>query len=126
KDFTIVRRPYEPMALADEQRDNSARARGTAAFRRSYACGVASRCRLSDGTSRVHGHVNYQRGSERRRGEWPPPNPPLRAGFGRASLTVRLRPPTWLAFNSRIAVCASSSLLISTKANPRPRPATCP
>lgn len=35
----------------------------------------------------------YQRGSDRRRFESPPPKPPLEAGFGRASLTVRLRPP---------------------------------
>ena len=34
----------------------------------------------------------YQRGSDRRR--LPPPKPPPeRSGFGRASLTVRLRPP---------------------------------
>ena len=43
----------------------------------------------------------YQRGSDRRR--LPPlaPNPPARSGFGRASLTVRFRPPiayslTWV------------------------------
>src|SRR5438034_8260033 len=35
----------------------------------------------------------YQRGSERRR-DSPPPNPPAYAGFGRASLTERLRPPS--------------------------------
>src|SRR5689334_7189025 len=34
----------------------------------------------------------YQRGSVRRRDS--PPNPPAYAGFGRASLTVRLRPPS--------------------------------
>src|SRR5262245_60976554 len=41
-------------------------------------------------------HVCYQRGSERRRRESPPPppNPPAWAGFGRASLTVRPRPPS--------------------------------
>jgi hypothetical protein len=33
KDFTIVRQPDEPMALADEQRDNSSRAWRAAAFR---------------------------------------------------------------------------------------------
>src|SRR5687767_2381361 len=52
----------------------------------------------------------------------PPPKPPLRGAFGRASLTVRLRPPSSVSFKSRIAACAPSSVLISTKANPRARP----
>src|SRR5690349_13849703 len=51
----------------------------------------------------------YQRGS-RRRCDWPPPPPnppPLRAAFGRASLTVRLRPPTCAPFREFMALCAS-------------------
>jgi hypothetical protein len=63
-----------------------------------------------------------QRGSDRRRRESPPPKPPARGGFGRASLTARPRPPSWYAFSSLIAFCASSSVLISTNANPRARP----
>ena len=43
--------------------------------------------------SRTLRTANYQRGSDLRRLESPPPKPPLDAGFGRASLTVRLRPP---------------------------------
>ena len=38
--------------------------------------------------------VTYHRGSERRR-LLPPPNPPPPDVFGFASLTVRLRPPSW-------------------------------
>src|SRR5262249_51827619 len=36
----------------------------------------------------------YQRGSERRRRESPPPKRPASSGFGRASLTARPRPPS--------------------------------
>jgi hypothetical protein len=64
----------------------------------------------------------YQRDSVRRRPPPLPPKPPPNAGFGRASLTVRLRPPSWDSFNSLIARSASSAVLISTKANPRARP----
>ena len=38
--------------------------------------------------------IAYQRGSDRRRRESSPPNPPVWAGLGRASLTVRPRPPS--------------------------------
>jgi len=41
-----------------------------------------------------HAHDVYQRGSERRRRESPPPKRPACSGFGRASLTVRPRPPS--------------------------------
>ena len=61
---------------------------------------------IIDGASHVVVHA-YQRGSDRRRCEWPPPKPPLLAAFGRASLTVRLRPPTSLPFSCWIAFCAS-------------------
>jgi hypothetical protein len=57
KDFSIVRQPDEPVALADEQRDNSAGAGRAAAFCWSTGRGLASRCRLSDGTSILSGHV---------------------------------------------------------------------
>src|SRR3954462_12806837 len=72
----------------------------------------------------------YQRGSDRRprplppppprlSPPYPPPNPPPPAALGRASLTVRLRPPREWLFSFSIAFCASSSLAISTKAKPR-------
>src|SRR5208283_3164764 len=51
-----------------------------------------------------------------------PPPPPSRRGrsaFGRASLTVRLRPPRLVPFRASIALVADSSSFISTKANPR-------
>lgn len=81
---------------------------------------------------------NYQRGSRRWRGPPPPlprppppPNPPPPpgprpppppAGFGRASLTFKARPPTFAPFNAVIARSASSVSVISTNANPRDRP----
>ena len=61
----------------------------------------------------------------------PPPNPPPPpgprpppppAGFGRASLTFKARPPTFAPFNAVIARSASSVSVISTNANPRDRP----
>src|SRR5262245_31390493 len=71
-------------------------------------------------------HRVYQRGSRRPPPRLPPnpppppPNPP--SGLGLASLTVRLRPPIWNWLNSVAAFCASSSVAISTNANPRARP----
>ena len=47
------------------------------------------------GVRRLGRRRAYQRGSERRRLPPPPPKPPERSGRGRASLTVRLRPPIW-------------------------------
>src|SRR5215467_13561910 len=44
KHFAIVGQPNEPMALADEERDNSPRAWGAAAFRRWNGRGLASGC----------------------------------------------------------------------------------
>ena len=65
----------------------------------------------------------YQRGSERRRPPPPPyPPDPADAVFGRASLTVRLRPPSEWLLRRLIAFLASSSDAISTNANPRARP----
>jgi hypothetical protein len=68
---------------------------------------------------------SYQRGSLRRRGprsSRPPPKPPERGAGGRASLTASVRPPNGRSFNWLIAFCASASVAISTKANPRARP----
>src|SRR5215216_4890092 len=50
----------------------------------------------------------------------PPPPPPLL--FGRASLTVIVRPSISAPLRASIAARASLSLLIETKANPRGRP----
>jgi hypothetical protein len=52
----------------------------------------------------------------------PPPPPGPRASFGRASLTVRVRPPSCDSCSSVIAFCAPSSVAISTKPKPRARP----
>ena len=69
--------------------------------------------------------LRYQRGSRR-----PPSKPPSsglpppigRGARGRASLTARRRPWKSVWSKSPIAFCASSSLTISTNANPRGRP----
>src|SRR5262245_37540684 len=50
----------------------------------------------------------------------PPPPPPLL--FGRASLTVIVRPSSSVPFRASTAARASASLFIDTKANPRGRP----
>jgi len=64
---------------------------------------------------------NYQRGWRRCRGG--PPNPRLPpCGFGRASLTLRFRPPEFVPFRAAIARSASAESVISTKAKPRARP----
>src|SRR5207302_10468311 len=76
---------------------------------------------------------NYQRGSRRPRAPPPSPRPPPRKppgprppppplGFGRASLTLRARPPTLAPFKAAMARSASSVSVISTNANPRDRP----
>ena len=57
KHFATVGRPNEPMALADEERDNSSRAWGAAAFRRWNGRGLASGCFLPDRCSMVPGHA---------------------------------------------------------------------
>ena len=63
----------------------------------------------------------YQR--EGRRPPRPPaPGPLRRSGFGRASLTVRLRPSSENALSSAIALRASSSVSMLTKAKPRDFP----
>src|SRR5580704_7314913 len=78
--------------------------------------------------------LTYQRGSRRCLGPPPsrpppprnppppgrPPPPPL--VFGRASLTLRARPPTFEPFNAVMARSASSASVISTNAKPRDRP----
>src|SRR5262249_56255192 len=51
-----------------------------------------------------------------------PPPPPPRSACGRASFTTRFRPPKFCPFSEFTARSASSSLLISTKANPRDCP----
>ena len=62
----------------------------------------------------------HRRRPDCRRSHRPPPNPP--SGLGRASFTVSARPPIWNWFSSLAAFCASSSVDISTNANPRARP----
>src|SRR5579862_1793916 len=52
----------------------------------------------------------------------PPPPPPLRSVFGRASLTLMVRPPTCDPFNAVMAFSPSSLLAISTNPKPRERP----
>src|SRR5438552_9738879 len=133
EDVALVREADEAMALPDQQLGNSAGGMLAVTLGWSwYFSGAHGRRSFADHTVKVFAaHVGlgrspraYQRGSDRRRREWsPPPKPPPPcAGFGRASLTVRPRPPIWYAFNSVIARCASSSVLISTNANPRARP----
>jgi len=51
------RQPDEPVALADEERHDAARARHATAFRRRRRRHLASRRRLSDGAARVLAHV---------------------------------------------------------------------
>src|SRR5580693_10039414 len=53
---------------------------------------------------------------------YPPPPPPPRSVFGRASLTLMVRPPTCEPFRAVMALSPSSLLAISTKPNPRERP----
>ncbi len=52
----------------------------------------------------------------------PPPPPALRSGFGRASFTFKVRPPTCEPFSAAIAFSPSSALAISTNPKPRERP----
>src|SRR5437667_8261749 len=52
----------------------------------------------------------------------PPPPPPPRSAWGRASFTTRFRPPKFWPFREFTARSASSSLVTSTKANPRDCP----
>src|SRR5687768_3047248 len=71
---------------------------------------------------------DYQRGSLRRPPPplpprpYPPPPPPERGVCGRASLTVRRRPPNVRSCSCETAAWAASSVAISTNANPRARP----
>src|SRR5262249_42923824 len=84
--------------------------------------------RLSGRASSSLRASHYQRGSRRRLPPPPPippprpPPPPVHCGFGRASLTARVRPPSCVSFRSVTAFCASASVAISTNANPRARP----
>ena len=57
EDFPIVRQPDEPVALADEQRHDSARFRCALPFRRPAPGDLASRRRLSDGASSARAHA---------------------------------------------------------------------
>jgi len=50
------------------------------------------------------------------------PPPPACSVFGRASFTLRVRPPTCDPFNAVMAFSPSSLLAISTKPKPRDRP----
>src|SRR6185437_5285650 len=52
----------------------------------------------------------------------PPPPPPPRSVFGRASLTLSVRPPSCDPFRAAMAFSPSSSLVISTNPKPRERP----
>jgi len=63
---------------------------------------------------------SYQRGSRRRPPPppLPPRKPPDRSGRGRASLTVKVRPPNSRSCSCAIAFWASSSVAISTNAKP--------
>ena len=78
-------------------------------------------------TSEVRVAAWPTRGSPRLKSTRPPPPPPLfrggrEASFGRASFTFKLRPPIAFPSKPAIAFAASSSLGISTNANPRARP----
>src|SRR6185295_10447945 len=54
----------------------------------------------------------------------PPPNPPppVRGSWGRASFTVKVRPPISVPLRAIMAACASASEDISTKPKPRDWP----
>src|SRR6185295_17771084 len=54
----------------------------------------------------------------------PPPNPPppVRGSWGRASFTVKVRPPISAPLRAVMAACASASEDISTKPKPRDWP----
>src|ERR1051325_8921705 len=52
----------------------------------------------------------------------PPPPPPPRSVFGRASLTLSVRPPSCDPFRAAMAFSPSSSFVISTNPKPRERP----
>jgi len=83
----------EPVALSGPQIDDAAGGRDAVLLRRPGRVRRAGRRDRSNAATRRLRHGGYQRGS-RRRGPPPnPPPPPLRVGFGRASFTVRLRPP---------------------------------
>ena len=49
----------------------------------------------------------------------PPPPPPVRGSWGRASFTVKVRPPISAPLRAVMAACASASEDISTKPKPR-------
>src|SRR5579864_34466 len=62
------------------------------------------------------------RAYRRPRSRPPPPPLPARSALGRASLTLIVRPPSWLPLSPAMAFSPSSVLAISTNANPRERP----
>jgi hypothetical protein len=66
EDVAAVREPDVAMPLANQERDDPARARPATAFHGSAHRTFASRRCLPDSASRVLAHPVYQRGSDRR------------------------------------------------------------